>query len=89
MMGDLDKAIWQVDYLIAAGGYMMLWYLLPLLVAALVVIYLNKSGRLLTLGLDDSADSRLLLRQQLGGPQVPPAQEARVGSLAGKVDLRG
>ena len=41
MMGDLDKAIWQVDYLIAQGRNMVLWYLLPLLVAALVVITLN------------------------------------------------
>ena len=30
MLGELDKAIWQVDYLIKRSRDLMLWYLLPL-----------------------------------------------------------
>lgn len=41
MMGDLDKAIWRLDYLINQGRTIVFWYLIPLMLAAFVVMYLN------------------------------------------------
>lgn len=32
MLGELDKAIWQIDYLIAQGHMILRWYLLPLVI---------------------------------------------------------
>jgi uncharacterized RDD family membrane protein YckC len=46
MMGDLDKAIWRLDYLINQGRTIVFWYLVPLMGAAFLVIYLN-SGEFL------------------------------------------
>lgn len=34
MLGELDKAIWQADYLIKQGYTLIKWYLLPLMLAA-------------------------------------------------------
>jgi membrane protein implicated in regulation of membrane protease activity len=44
MLGELDKAIWRVEYLLKQGKFMMLWYMLPLiLVAALSFALSGKS----------------------------------------------
>jgi hypothetical protein len=45
MLGELDKGIWRIDYLIRQGHSLILWYLLPLLVVATAVFLLN--GKLL------------------------------------------
>lgn len=34
MLGDLEKAIWRVDYLIKQGGSLIVWYLAPLALVA-------------------------------------------------------
>ncbi|MFW6068636.1 MAG: hypothetical protein ACOC9E_03550 [Chloroflexota bacterium] len=34
MLGDLEKAIWRVDYLIKLGGSLIVWYLAPLALVA-------------------------------------------------------
>ena len=41
MRGELDKAIWKIDYLIARGRSMMLWYMLPLMTVLTITLYLN------------------------------------------------
>lgn len=40
MLGDVDKAIWQIDYLIAQGKLIIRWYLVPLVIlfAALAIV---------------------------------------------------
>ncbi|MCO5188479.1 MAG: SoxR reducing system RseC family protein [Anaerolineae bacterium] len=38
MVGDLDKAIWQIDYLIRQTRAMLIWYLIPLLVFIILVL---------------------------------------------------
>ncbi len=45
LLGELDKAIWQTDYLIRQGMSMAVWYLLPLLVVSSIVLIFN--GKLL------------------------------------------
>lgn len=44
ILGDLEKAIWQVDYLIKQVRDMIWWYLLPLLLVASVTILLNSTS---------------------------------------------
>lgn len=39
--GDLDHAIWQTDYLIRQGQSILVWYLLPLMVAASIMLVLS------------------------------------------------
>jgi len=41
MMGELDKAIWKINYLIARGQSMMLWYMLPLMTVLTITLFLN------------------------------------------------
>jgi len=41
MLGELDKAIWRVDYLIRQGRTLVLWYLLPLVLVAAATMALN------------------------------------------------
>lgn len=41
VLGDLDKALWQVNYLIKQSREMMWWYLLPTLLVASVTLTLN------------------------------------------------
>lgn len=44
ILGELDKAIWQIDYLIRQGQAMTLWYVLPLvLVVSISLIHSTKS----------------------------------------------
>ena len=38
MVGDLDKAIWQIDYLIRQNRAMLIWHLIPLLVFIILVL---------------------------------------------------
>lgn len=45
MLGELDKAIWQIDYLIKRTRDLMLWYLLPL--TLLIVGTMLYKGQLL------------------------------------------
>ncbi len=42
MLGELDKAIWRIDYLIQQGRSIINWYLLPLLIVASLVMVLNQ-----------------------------------------------
>jgi hypothetical protein len=43
LAGELDKAIWQIDYLIRQGRTMITWYVLPLaLVLSLTLFYSQK-----------------------------------------------
>ena len=44
ILGDLEKAIWQVDYLIKQTRDMIWWYLLPLMVVAFGTILLNSNS---------------------------------------------
>jgi len=44
ILGDLEKAIWQVDYLIKQTREMTWWYLVPLLLVASVTILLNSTS---------------------------------------------
>ena len=41
MMGELDKAIWQINYLIKRGRTMMFWYVLPFTFVLTVTLLLN------------------------------------------------
>lgn len=41
MMGELDKAIWQINYLIKQGRSMMVWYMLPLMLVLTGTLILN------------------------------------------------
>jgi hypothetical protein len=41
MLGELDKAIWQLSYLIEQGRKIIVWYLLPLMIVASLVMVLN------------------------------------------------
>ena len=41
VLGDLDKALWQVNYLIKQSRQMIWWYLLPMLLVASVTLTLN------------------------------------------------
>ena len=49
IMGELDKAIWQINYLIKKARSMMVWYLLPLM-AVLTATLLLDSKPLWALG---------------------------------------
>lgn len=50
VLGDLDKALWRVNYLIRQNREMMYWYLLPTMLVALVTVTLN-AGFVWALGL--------------------------------------
>lgn len=55
MLGELEKAIWRVEYLIRQGRSIVFWYVLPLLVVASVSLLLNSKlewalGLLLVVG---------------------------------------
>ncbi len=41
IMGELDKAIWQIDHLIKRGRSMMIWYILPLTLVLTITLLLN------------------------------------------------
>lgn len=41
VMGELNKAIWQIDYLIKRGRSMMFWYVLPFTFVLTVTLLLN------------------------------------------------
>lgn len=41
MVGELDKAIWRIDYVIRQTRMMMVWYLPPLLLLAAIMLGLN------------------------------------------------
>lgn len=44
VLGELNRAIWRVDYLIRFGRYLPLWYLLPLALAGSVSLYLSSTS---------------------------------------------
>ena len=49
MLGELEKGIWQAEYLIKRSQQMMIWYMIPILL--LVILYLTFNGNgLLALG---------------------------------------
>ncbi|KAA3664421.1 MAG: hypothetical protein DWQ04_05785 [Chloroflexi bacterium] len=50
LVGELDKALWQINYLIKQSRSMMVWYLLPLMLVAAITILIN-SGMGWTIGL--------------------------------------
>ena len=41
VLGEIDKAIWQVNYLIQQGRSMMVWYILPLIFVLSITLFLN------------------------------------------------
>ena len=41
VLGELDKALWQVNYVIKQGRSMVLWYVLPLGIVAAASMFLN------------------------------------------------
>lgn len=41
ILGELNKAIWQIDHLIKRGRSMMLWYTLPLMFVLIMTLLLN------------------------------------------------
>lgn len=41
VLGELDKAIWQMEYLIAQGEMILRWYLLPLIVVFAINSYFS------------------------------------------------
>ena len=41
MVGELDKAIWRINYLIRQGRSMMLWYALPVILALSILMVLD------------------------------------------------
>lgn len=41
ILGELNRSIWQADYLIKQSGSMPFWYLLPLMVVLNVTMFLN------------------------------------------------
>jgi len=41
LLGELDKAIYQIDYLIHRGRSMMIWYMLPLFIVLAVTLALD------------------------------------------------
>ena len=43
MVGELDKAIWRIDYLIAQSRSILLWYLLPLIVVFSVLMLIDRN----------------------------------------------
>jgi len=44
LLGELDKAIWQIDYLIRQGQTMMTWYVLPLVLALSITVFYNQKS---------------------------------------------
>jgi hypothetical protein len=42
ILGELDKAIWQINYLIRQGQMVMIWYVLPLVLALSVTVFYNQ-----------------------------------------------
>jgi hypothetical protein len=40
-MGELHKALWQIDYLIKRSRSMMIWYLFPLMLVLTITLWLN------------------------------------------------
>ena len=46
MLGELDKAIWRIDGIIKQGQSMILWYTVPLVLVAIVLLALN--GKLIS-----------------------------------------
>ncbi len=41
LLGEVDKALWQIDYLIRQGQSLILWYVLPLTLVVTVSFLLN------------------------------------------------
>jgi hypothetical protein len=44
ILGKLEKAIWQAEYLIKQSSSMMIWYMLPTLLVVNVTLFLNENG---------------------------------------------
>ncbi|RPI91367.1 MAG: hypothetical protein EHM40_15920 [Chloroflexi bacterium] len=44
LLGELDRAIWQIDYLIRQGQTMMIWYVLPLVLALSITMFYNQKS---------------------------------------------
>jgi hypothetical protein len=44
LLGELDKAIWQIDYLIRQGQTMMTWYVLPLVFALSITMFYSQKS---------------------------------------------
>lgn len=42
ILGELDKAIWQINYLIRQGQTLMIWYVLPLVLALSITVFYNQ-----------------------------------------------
>ncbi len=49
IIGEIDKALWQVDYLIKQTEGLIIWYLVPTFLVAAVVVYLSSGNPLLPL----------------------------------------
>jgi hypothetical protein len=50
LVGELDKAIWQINYLIKESQSMMIWYLMPLMLVAMGTLLIkSKSITIFTL----------------------------------------
>lgn len=50
LLGDLDKALWQTNYLIRQSQALLYWYLIPLLSVVTVLLYVAE-GQLWPLGM--------------------------------------
>jgi len=44
LLGELDKAIWRIDYLIRQGQTMMTWYVLPLVFALSITMFYSQKS---------------------------------------------
>lgn len=44
MIGEIDKALWQADYLIKQSLGMIVWYLLPIMLVAGIALYLDDAN---------------------------------------------
>jgi Ca2+/Na+ antiporter len=44
ILGELNKAIWESDYLIKQSSSMVFWYLVPIMIAANVTVFLNANS---------------------------------------------
>lgn len=44
IVGEIDKALWQINYLIKQSQGMLIWYLLPIVIIAALTIGLNNNN---------------------------------------------
>lgn len=46
MVGEVDKALWQIDYLIKQSQGLVVWYLVPIMLVAAVTLFFSASNPL-------------------------------------------